>query len=555
MITLLKSITKKEWLFVAFISLVVILLTIAPLIYGFLIRPPDSIFTGTHFTPTNDWFVYYSHIEQARQGNFLFKNLYASEPHLPSLYLFWLGVGNLARIFNLSNIVAYNGVRIFLIPVFYFIAYLLIAYIFSDIKKRKISLLLLSFSSGLGVFFLGRIIKYPFNYANGQFNWPMDLWVPESNTFLTLYYSGHFITSLILILVIFLLTMLFVDNKKFIYGLWAGSATLTLITFHPFHLLTVFSVILVYFVLLTIREKKILWHLIFYYLTLGLFSLPPTLYFLYLLRVDWVTSIRAIQNMCFTTPLWLTFFSYGLLIIFALLGFYFLFKEKGGKNLFYSNKILFILVWLMVQSLMIYFPVNFQRRLSEGLHFPLVFFTTIGLFSLYTLINKRENRLTEFLFNQRYLLLLFLIIFLPLSNLFQIAVDSFLYSDRRESSFAYLEKEAVEAATWLKTIPRDKIIFNSANNVINFIPAFSGRTVYVGHGVETPFFGEKQKEVDWFFAKNRPEEIERNFLIKRNIDYIFYSDDERKLGDYNPENKSYLKEVYSNPKVKIYQVL
>ena len=193
----------------------------------------------------------------------------------------------------------------------------------------------------------------------------------------------------------------------------------------------------------------------------------------------------------------------------------------------------------MMQSsppfLIIYFPVNYQRRMSEGLHFPLVFLTTIGLFGLYLLINKRENKFTKFLFSQRYILLLILVGLLPLSNLFQIAVDSYIYLDHRETSFAYLDKKVVEAASWLKTIPNDKIIFNSAENVINILPAFSGRTVYVGHGVETP--------------------NERRFLIKRNISYIFYSDNEKNIGDYDPEDKSYLKEVYSNSAVKIYQVL
>src|SRR3989344_1154207 len=539
---LIASITKREWRLVSILALVIIIITTVPLIGGWLVTPEGKVFTGIHFAAPNDWFVYYSYIEQTSQGNFLFSNLYASESDIPSLYLFWLGVGIFAKVFNLSNVVALNAVRIVLIPVFFLVAYLLIAYIFSDIKKRKISLLLLSFSSGLGVFLLNRIIKYPFNFSEGKFNWPMDLWVPESNTFLTLHYSPHMIASLILILLVFLLTMMFVENRKLIDGFCSGLAVFTLIAFHPFHLITVFSIIFAYFALIMIREKKLLWHLIFYYLTLGLFALPPTLYFLYLLKADWVTAIKAIQNMCYNTPLWLTFFSYGLLIIFALVGIYFLAKEKGLRGLFFSNKLLFVLVWLFVQFLIIYFLVNYQRRMSEGLHFPLVFLTTIGLFGLYLLINKRENKFTKFLFSQRYILLLILVGLLPLSNLFQIAVDSYIYLDHRETSFAYLDKKVVEAASWLKTIPNDKIIFNSAENVINILPAFSGRTVYVGHGVETPNFRYKQKEVDWFFTKNRLDEIERRFLIKRNISYIFYSDNEKNIGDYDPEDKSYLKE-------------
>ncbi len=542
-----KSVSAKEWQFVIFLSLAMILITLALLLYGWAVTPPGKIFTGTHFTAPNDWFVYYSYIEQVRQGNFLFENLFAFEPGIATLNIFWLLVGLVAKIFNLSNIFVFNLIRVILIPIFYFLAYLFIAYLFADAGKRKITLLVLSFASGLGILLLDRIIKYPFNFANGQFNWPLDLWVPEVNTFLTLYYSPHFILSLILILLIFFLTVLFAENQRFIYSLGTGVSALVLFAFHPFHVLTIFGVISVYFTWLILKARTRFWPLVRHYLILLLFSLPPIVYYLYLLKTDWLIQQKALQNLCFTPPLWITLFSYGLLLVLAVSGGYFLIKEKK-----LDNKLLFVLIWASVQFLLIYFPVNYQRRLTAGLHFPLVILTVIAIFGLYDLLNQQKNRWTKFLFKQRYTLLTILIFFLIISNLFQLAADFFIYTNQRE--FAYLDQEVVSAANWLKSIDEDKIIFNSANNVINVIPAYAGRKVYVGHGVETPNFKQKQQEVNWFFQTNRPAEVERNFLAKRNISYIFYSESEKKLGDYNPAEKAYLKEVYSNPKVKIYQV-
>lgn len=543
-----KSITKREWYFVLGLSLAMIFITTAVLVYGWLITPDGQVFTGVHFAAPNDWFVYYSHIEQVLQGRILFKNLFASELQLETINIFWLSVGGVAKLFNLSPLVVLNLIRILLIPIFYFLAYLFLAFIFSDVNKRKISVLLLSFGSGLGLFLVNRIITYPFNFSGGVFQWPMDLWVPEAITFLTLYYSPHFIASLILILGIFFLTILFSRNKKFSYSLTVGLAAFILFAFHPFHVLTIFSVIFTYFVILMIKEKKILWHLVKHYLILGLFSAPSILYYLYLVQFDYVVGLKALQNTTFTPPVWITLFSFGLLLVFGILGIYFLIKEKR-----YSYKTLFILAWVVVQSLIIFLPVNYQRRMVEGLHIPLVILTTISLFSLYRLIKKQNTSLTKFLYSQRYALMFILTLFLISSNVFQLAVDSFIYRNQREVS--YLDQEVVSAAGWLKSVDEEAIIFNSARRFINIVPAYSGRKVYVGHGVETPFFAQKQEEVNWFFRQDRAEEIEINFLTKRQIDYIFYSQVEKELGTYSPATKLYLKEVYSNSQVSIYQVL
>ncbi|MFA6410029.1 MAG: hypothetical protein WCW26_00425 [Candidatus Buchananbacteria bacterium] len=548
-----KSITKAEWLTVFGLSLLMIFITTLPLIYGWLITPPDKIFTGIHFAALNDWFVYYSYLEQVRQGHFLFSDLFSSQPGLAVLNPFWLGVGLFAKIFGLSNLLAFNLIRIILIPVFYFVAYLFLAYLFSETKKRKISLLLLSFSGGLGFFLFNQIIKYPYNFSDGRFNWPMDLWVPEFDTFLTLYYSPHFIASLILILLVFLLTAIFAEKEKLLYGVWSGFAALVLFSFHPFHILTIFAVILVYLIYLMLVQKKWFWSYFWYYFILAAISAPSIIYYLYLLKFDWLTSQKALQNLCFTTPFWLTVVSYGLILLFGILGIYNLFKEKLIFKKGLSKRLTLVFVWALVSFCLIYFPVNFQRRLTEGLHFPLVVLATIGLFVVCQIIFSQKSKLSKFLFSQRYVVLFFIVTLFIISNIFILATDLFIYADSRP--WAYLDTGLIKAAGWLKAVDGDKVVFNSAENVINVIPAYSGKRVYVGHGVETPNFKQKQEEVNWFFTKNRSLDIEQSFLSKRNINYLIYGPAEKEIGNYQPEIKPYLKEVYRNEQVIVYQVL
>jgi hypothetical protein len=543
-----KLVTKKEWLFVIFLAFVVVFLGNFNLIYGWLTNPAGQVFTGIHFAALNDWFVYYSYLEQVRQGHWLFNDLFTSEPHLSFFNPLWLMVGLFATVFGLSNVLAFNVVKIFLAIIFCLLAYVFLAYIFPLAKTRKLAILLLLFSSGLGFLLISQLIKFTFNFANGHFNWPMDLWVPEFNTFLTLYYSPHFIASLILILLIFLNTVLFIDNKKISYGFWAGMLALILFSFHPFHILTIFSVILIYFIVLMFQAKKILWPLAAYYLILFLVSLPGVLYYLYLLRFDLVMQQKALQNLCFTTPLWLTLFSLCLPLVFAVFGLKVILAKKSV-----DHQLVFIIIWLATSLVLIYFPVNYQRRMSEGLQFPLVVLATIGILGVYQLIKNQKNQFTSIIFKQRYALAFILFLFLAGSNLFQLAADFYIYSTK--TPLAYLDQNLVSAAAWLKNVESDKVIFNSAQNIINIIPAYSGRTVYVGHGVETVNFKSKQDEVDWFFKQNRPSEVEKNFLSQRGINYLFFGPAERRIGTYDPDNKSYLKAVYHNSQVSIYQVL
>ncbi|MBI3290902.1 hypothetical protein HYZ76_01310, partial [Candidatus Falkowbacteria bacterium] len=328
----------------------------------------------------------------------------------------------------------------------------------------------------------------------------------------------------------------------------AGVSGFVLFSFHPFHVLSVFAVISASFLVLMIKEKKILWYLVRYYLVFNLLSTPAILYYFYLLKVDPVWSQKALQNLTFITPLWITLFSYGLLLVFAVVGAYLLIKQKNT-----SAKFIFIISWAAAQFLVLYSPVNFQRRMTEGLHFPLVILTAVALFFIYSQIKQQNTALKKFLFSQRYAVLMILVVLFTASNFFLLAVDGYIYFSRREMS--YIDKSYIEAAEWLKKVPADAIIFNSSRTFVNPVPAYSGRTVYVGHGVETPFFRQKENEVKWFFNRNRSEDIELVFLKKRNIDYIFYTPAERALGDYQPENKSYLNEVFGNQAVKIYAVL
>ncbi|MFA6322198.1 MAG: hypothetical protein WCX71_01825 [Candidatus Buchananbacteria bacterium] len=549
--SLIKSITKSEWFFLAGLSLGVIILTIAPLIYGWLNAKSHEQFTGVHFTVLTDWFVYYSYLEQVRQGHYLFKDLFTPEAHQPTLNIFWLGVGLLAKYLSLSNILALNLARILLIPVFYFVAYLFIALIFLEKKMRQLAVLILTFSSGFGALLLDRFIRFPANLSNGNLNWPMDLWVPELNTYFTLYYSPHFIASLILIIIIFLFTVLYATNQKLIYAVYSGLAALLLFSFHPFHVVTIFAVILFYFACRVFQARKIIIKDITYYTILLLISFPAVFYYGYFIQNDEVLRIKYAQNICFTTPLWLTIASLGLPFWAAI---YVLFLRLK-KQLNYSGSVAalnFIFIWVAVQFGLMFSPVLFQRRLSEGIHFPLAMLTALAWPELSRWFKQQKTATQKLFCTQRHLLAMFLVFLLTVSNLFVISADLYMYYTRKE--FIYFDRDYVAAMEYLKKFKDDKVVLATAKRVVAVLPAYSGKTVYAGHGVETISFFAKEEEIAWFFQQNHDENIELNFLRKRNIGYIFYSKAEKELGSYNPVQKKYLQLDFENSQAQVYIV-
>jgi len=539
---LISSVTKSEWVFVGILSLILIILTTAPVVYGFLITPEDKIFTAMHFVSADDWFVYYSAINQVREGNWLYHNYFSSLEHTPLFWSSWIAIGLLARIFDLSGPAAFHLARILLIPIFLATAYLFIAYLFTEVKQRKLSLTFLSFSSGLGVFLIYRLAVYPQNFAKGYFQWPMDLWVPDINTFLTLFTSPHFIAGTILILLIFLLTSLFAESKRYSYAVFSGLCGLVLFSFHPFQVIKIFAVILSFIVVVALASKKIPWHLFGYCLTFGLISSPSVFYYIWMVNNDFLTFIRTIQNINPTTPLYLTLVSFGGLFIFAVLGIYLLDKQKKLSDYRY----LLVVVWAVVQFMVLYAPVNYQRRMALGIHFPLAILTLVSLFTLYQLYQLQiKKHLTT-------VIVVGLLLFLP-STFFAMSADIMVFNQGRELS--YLEKDLYHGMLWLKKNSESSAVIFSDVKTGNVLPAYALRTSYVGHAVETPYFNQRKKEPVWFFQANRDQEIEKNFLTNREIDYVLYGPREQQHGNYNPFVKDYLKPVFSSGSVTIFKVI
>ncbi len=535
------EISLREWKLVGLFSLIIITITFLPNLVGIFSAPGNSLFWGLQTVNPRDTPIYYSWIEQAKDSHLLFKNLYTSEIEPRFIFdPFWLGVGLFAKIFSLSGFAAYQLTRIFLIPVFLAIAYIFISYFFPDPKKRLLCFVFLIFASGISGW------VWPLVELGFLKIWPppIDLWSIESSTFYTLYHSPHFIASLLLTVLIFFLILKSFEKQKYLYSLSAGFSALFLFFFHPYHVPTVFVIPGLYIVVQSIKNLTIRWNLLKHYFVLVAISSPAILYHLWTLNTFWTRQQFALQNNLPTPPFYNFLLAYGFIFIFAIFGILTLLRKKSK-----TSTEIFLLVWFFAQLSLPFMPfLNFQRKLIEGLHFAMVLLAIEGIYCLKNFLDQRKT--LSWLKNPLLLVPLFSLT-LCFSAYYVVVRDINLYLNPK--SFVFLKKENLAAMVWLKNnTPEESIIFSSYDNG-NIVPAFARRTVYLGSTGNTAAAGDKTMQVELFFQ--RYSELARAAFLKKNdIDYLFYGQEEKGLGDFKPEEASYLEKVYQNSEVTIYKV-
>lgn len=542
-----ERITKREWLFVLGIAIILAVITSFPTLYGFLVKPADKFFPALHSIGPGDYNVYYSYLEQVKQGHLLFSDLYTSESHSPFLFNpFWLMIGLFGRFFHLSNILTFQLSRIIFIFPFIFTLYLVTSYFFDEIKLRRYAFLFTIFASGLGGFLIVLIRKIMGSGLNLHF-YPMDLWVSEGNNFLTIYHSPHFMAATTLILLIFLFLFLSFTKNSWRYATWAGFFGLFLIFFHPFHLPTLVLIPFVYIIVVSVRERKKKWSYLFK-LILFIFLISPAVIYQFLILIyNPIAAGRADQNICLTVNFWVFLASYGFLLPLAFFGLFFKPKEE---------KYLFLLIWFLAQLALIFSPLTFQRRLTQGWQIPLTIFSFWGLF---TIFKAMKNRWPSLNFSaNRVLIGAILALLFCFSQLYVMAEDLSMYTDkvyREWPHYVYLNIAHKQGFDWLKNHLTAEDVILSSGTTGSFIPAFSGVRVCIGHGTETLKWPQKTEEVNRLFSLDMDDIQRQEFLDTKNVTYIYYSEFEKNLGDFRPQGKNYLEAVFQQGGLTIYRVL
>ncbi len=523
---------EKKCLFLA-ITLVIFFTTL-PNIYGWIISNSEYTYLGLPANDFTDKSQYLSWVEQVRsnKSGLFIKNLFTSEEGSGIFSPLWYSIGLFARLMHLPSVMAFHIFRIiFLIFFLLSVYYLLIKKIITDYRWRLITILILSFSSGFGSLL---VLFVKSHYLS------TDIWHQETNTFLTLNNSPLRILSQLSMVLFFSWLISRLTKAKIWETLLIALGLLLAGFIHPYTIIIIYCVSLVWCMILFINKKMSLKEIL--KLIIIIFISSWSLIYFYLLINLNQTFIELGSNCeMFSPPIIYYFTGFGLTFVLFILG-----LKKALKSSNYYLK--FLLIWVLTTFIIIYLPVDFQRRLVSGLHIPIV------LIGCWWLSNhfKYESLKNKSIFS--YLLIFFFPFLLFLTTISKVSTELNLLKTKRYPLF--IDKNIAESFTWLKNQKQSQanIILSSEAMSINF-PYLSLSTTYLGTGCLTKDYNRKLIETEyWFFANNDEDDLKYQWLIINKINFIYYGPGEKKLGDFKPEQKDYLKPIFANNEITIYQV-
>lgn len=516
--------TTKQSFLIFFISLLTVCLANIPVFWGYLNQPEDFIFSSVG---RDDEYVYLSWIRQAKQGWWVFNNLYATECH-QRLYLnpVFLFLGKIAAGFSLPPFFVFNLSRLafgffLLLVIFKFLSNFI-----QDSNLRIFTFLLICFSGGFG--FLGKFVH--------ESSWLFyNLWVSrktnEGLTFTSLLFYPQSTASVALMLSYFLVQFRILKEPKvwlFVLGACLGNLVILI---HPYDAVILLLAPLIFLVLR--KSGKNDWSS---FVILSLTLLPSCLYTFFVSQSDPVYKgwTRVQQS---SPPLFQFFLLYGFLVIFATLQAFSFFAQRKKED------IAFVVGWFLLLPFLLKLPVFFQRRLIEGAHIPI---SILASFYLYK-ISKR--------FKRQWLFLLLSLSFLSLHNIHWLGGKIGLLKNDPKGYY-FLSKEKTKALSWLdKNFTNKNILAIPDDGLI--IPAYSLNKVYWGHWANTPDSIRKGEVLTSFLDKNTPDFQRVAFLRAEEIDYFFFKKDKVspvKAEIFDPGKKSYLKSIFENKEVVIFEI-
>lgn len=489
---------------------------------------PERHFELVHNFPT-DYNLYLSKIRQGKEGAWLAKEKYTSEPHAGSLsQILYVLIG---RVWG--GWLAYHIMRVVFGAFLLLMIWKIVEWIFPRVEWRILSFLLVVTAStwpkfemveGLPRFggympwwsvidSLQRIAFLP-HVLLGQALMVFILWA----------FAGGSV-PLFLGIVGFILGIVFPPALVFIYGV-LGLYALT-------------------------WKKRLRASIVF-----ALFSAPSLVYYSLLFsHYPW----KRLVEFDVLHPTKFSFIEYFLALgptfPLGLLGIIVVVVRRDELSKKLSLLIIWVITWLIYLAIFSKIPQQSPTRFTEMVpHVPLGILTAYVCFTL----SKRLRR---------SIVLPIAIILLGFGSMFSSwlwlrdFVDHKLRADYplvpKGAEVMYPLRDLVEAMAWLQVnTPRSAVVL-SEQSTGNLIPVYSGNTVYVGHA-NTVNLEQKLLSVHAFYEGHMSENEALNWLSQENISYIVYGPEEKELTTYTVKDLRFfypkLAPTYQNARIELYKV-
>ena len=551
LIGLIYKILATDIGFVTTTTLLVLLLTGLPYLYGYLSTPVGKHFMGL-MLDVPDHAQYFAWMRDLTHAN-LVSNRMTGEFNRPVFFnLLWWLMGRTGKLLNLGYAGMYQLLRFTATPLFLGLVYLVCGWFLKERNQRRIAFLIITFTSGFGWILVA--LKY---LTRGEILFPLDLFIAEGNSFLGVLGYPHFIAAATYI-VIFYLVLYGQTRNQIRYAFYAGLLGLFLGWQHTYDLVSVYGVLVAYALLLTLRYRQLPIYVIKSGLIIGILSCSPAIYSLWLTNSDpvWKRILAQFVNAGVFTPnllhLVILFGPTFLLAIFTVV-------KKNPINLnTKSDNELFLLGWFLVTFLLIYLPVEYQIHLLNGWQVPMAILATIGLFeyvnpwlqrialSFVTKISGSENRFSL----SRYLPLAFILLIIP-TNIYLLSWRFFDLS--RHTYPYYLSSDEMAGMDWINKNARPDDVVLASLTTGEYIPVLTGSHAYLAHWAQTLDYFNKTMAVNHFFSDQASPSQQDTILKQGKVKYVFFGPAEHTSPAISLDGNPELKKVFTSGNVFIYE--
>jgi hypothetical protein len=481
-------------------ALVCVAVAFAPLVYGRIVTLPGTRFSGLLGTFHEDWSSYRAWMRQAHDGHFLFRDLYTSEPHGRVFFhpLFWL-MGVATRLPGLSVDVVWLLVHAVGCMLMVVAIHRFASFFSGDAMVRRLTLVLATTASGFGWITLW--------IGGAAFAGPaIDLVAPEANGFqaMTTWFFPLPI-ALALMLEALLAVLRHLEDGQTAHVVRGGFLALLLATIHPYDLLTLDAVALVW--TLAAGRRRFAAMIPFFAL-----PLPMVLYSFGAVRLDAVLSKVSWTIPSPSPAAYVLGWGLPLLLAVSALAWPSLWKAE-------PRRMKLLALWLAVETVLLALPLGFQLKLAWGMHVPICLLASM----LVACFFRKAKRL-------RFAAACVVVAAAAIGSAHTFRLLVTLPAQPHLGD--YVPAAWGDAFDWLAARPERDAVVVASPFIAPFVPGATGLTVFEGHWAQTLDRQRKQAFVHDLFEPPGAVDASdvRRVLIRNRVRYILL--DSRSARDY-----------------------
>lgn len=237
----------------------------------------------------------------------------------------------------------------------------------------------------------------------------------------------------------------------------------------------------------------------------------------------------ASQNLLLSPHIGHYLFAYGLLLPLVYPGLRTLLNNNRDQGLLIAG-------WLLMLPILIYAPVNTQRRLVEGA-WVIIVICALAFFLKRAILNKMWKGYLMLVFPSTLILMIG-----SISTAFTLAEPVFRPVGEIRM-YQFIEKQDLERPVVLSS-------FEIGNNLPAWIPA----RVVLGHGPESIGNNRIVGDLEILFSQHTDKSEQEKILEYYEVDFLVWGPIERDLWDWKPQDSGEFKQIYNDGEYTIYEL-